>query len=406
MRRFSNTRQTLYTLPFLVSFRRMSGTQAFIPMHAFDVSRMHQHQYNRLFSENSVTNTITLEPDSSIKTSKISNDLFRLEVQQDKDDSSFTQVKNGPLHHSSETMTDFPSTMTIYNLLKSDMSAKYSHKPIVVGHRGALYKSLENTRHSVKLAVEHGAEQVEIDVFLLKCGELVVFHGTGSDAKPGGLLEYCGVEGSILDLSYEEVKELKFNPHFAEFGCGPKVIEELDTECYIPTLFEVLSDAKEIGTTIKIELKGPNTAEPVLKLVESLDMVDNVHYSSFDHSQIKRIRELRPDRLPDGSHRYKTGALFNECPTDFIQKAKEVDASEVHLKYSTCTTERVKMIHEAGMDSMIWMRGPRGMLHDSKYLFHNVGHEDEEMYRAIMSTGVKGMIVNRPDILSRLLCSQ
>jgi hypothetical protein len=120
MRRFSNTRQTLYTLPLLVSLRRMSETQAFIPMHAFDVSRMHQHPYNRLFSENSVTNTITLEPDSSIKTSKISNDLFRLEVQQDKDDSSFTtQVKNGPLHHSSETMTDFSSTMTIYNLLVS-----------------------------------------------------------------------------------------------------------------------------------------------------------------------------------------------------------------------------------------------------------------------------------------------
>jgi glycerophosphoryl diester phosphodiesterase len=286
------------------------------------------------------------------------------------------------------------------------MSAKYSYKPTVVGHRGALYKSLENTRHSVKLAVEHGAEQVEIDVFLLKCGELVVFHGTGSDAKPGGLLEYCGVEGSILDLTYEEARKLKFNPHFDEFGCGPKVIEELDTECYIPTLFEILSDAKELETIIKIELKGPNTAVPVLKLVESLDMVDNVHYSSFDHSQIKRIRELRPDRLPDGTHRYKTGALFNECPEDFIQKAKEVDASEVHLKYSTCTTERVKMIHDAGMDSMIWMRGPRGMLHDTKYLFDNVGNEDEEMYRAIMSTGVKGMIVNRPDILSRLLRSQ
>jgi glycerophosphoryl diester phosphodiesterase len=45
-------------------------------------------------------------------------------------------------------------------------------------------------------------------------------------------------------------------------------------------------------------------------------------------------------------------------------------------------------------------------LHDTKYLFDNVGNEDEEMYRAIMSTGVKGMIVNRPDILSRLLRSQ
>lgn len=289
---------------------------------------------------------------------------------------------------------------------KTDMNTKHSYKPTVVGHRGALYKSLENTRHSIRLAVEDGAEQVEIDVFLLKCGELVVFHGTGSDQNPGGLLEYCGVDGSILDLSYEEVRKLKFNPHFAEFGCGPEVIQELEDECYIPTLREVLDDAKDLGTTIKIELKGPNTAKPVLDLVEKLDMVDKVHYSSFDLSRIKLIRELRPDRLANGTHRYKTGALFNECPEDFIEQAKEAGASEIHLKYTTCTSERVRMIHDAGMDSMIWMRGPRGMLQDIKQLFYDVGNENEEMYKAIMRTGVKGMIVNRPDVLSKLLRSQ
>ena len=276
------------------------------------------------------------------------------------------------------------------------------HNPKVVGHRGHLYRSLENTRHSIRLAAQH-CHEVEIDVFLLKCGTLIVFHGGGSDENPGSLSEYCNMDASILDLTYEEARRLKFNPHHLEFGCGPDVIQMLEHECYIPTLEEVLSDARETGVVIKIELKGPGTPDPVLKLVEAMGMVDQAHYSSFDHSRIKRIRELRPDRNLDGTFRYKTGALFNEPPANFVDLALDAGASEVHLKYSTCTSERVRSIHGAGMDSMIWMRGPVGMKEDVIHKFHDVGNEDESMYLAIMETGVKAMCVNRPDVLSNLL---
>jgi glycerophosphoryl diester phosphodiesterase len=275
-------------------------------------------------------------------------------------------------------------------------------KPKIVGHRGSLYRSLENTRHSIRIAAEHCVE-VECDVFLLKCGTLIVFHGGGSDENPGDLEEYCGMKANILDLTYEEARKLKFNPHYHEFGCGPEIIKELEDEYYIPTLEEVLLDAKETGVVIKIELKGPGTAEPVLELVEKMGMVDQAHYSSFEHSRIKRIRELRPNRNPDGSYRYKTGALFDEPPSDFVHKALEAGASEVHLKYSTCTSDRISEIHGAGMDSMIWMRGPIGMEEDVSDKFHDVGNETEDMYMTIMNTGVKAMCVNRSDVLSTLL---
>ena len=36
---------------------------------------------------------------------------------------------------------------------------------------------------------EMGADAVELDVFLLKCGNLIVFHGAGSDKNPGQLFE-------------------------------------------------------------------------------------------------------------------------------------------------------------------------------------------------------------------------
>mmetsp|Transcript_9479 Transcript_9479/g.13935 ORF Transcript_9479/g.13935 Transcript_9479/m.13935 type:complete len:301 (+) Transcript_9479:62-964(+) len=286
------------------------------------------------------------------------------------------------------------------------LNAVYTNQqPKVVGHRGSLYHSLENTRHSIRLAAEHCSE-VEIDVFLLKCGALIVFHGGGNDKNPGCLKDYCNINGSILDLTYEQARKLKFNPHHQEFGCGPAIIEELQHEYYIPTLEEVLRDAEQTGVTIKVELKGPGTAEPVLELVEKLGMVDQVHYSSFEHSRIMKVRQLRPELNPDGSHRYKTGALFDEVPEDFVEQALKVGATEVHLKYSTCTKERVCRIHDAGMDSMIWMRGPIGMQYDVTHRFQDVGNEDESMYRTIMATGVKAMCVNKPDVLANLLMKQ
>ena len=91
-----------------------------------------------------------------------------------------------------------------------------------------------------------------------------------------------------------------------------------------------------------------------------MDMVNQTYFSSFVHSRIQRIRELRPQRCPTtGKHVCKTGAWFHQVPDNFIDIALSVGATEVHLKYSTCSTSRVNAIHEAGMDSMCWFRGPR-----------------------------------------------
>jgi glycerophosphoryl diester phosphodiesterase len=276
------------------------------------------------------------------------------------------------------------------------------NKPLVIGHRGSLYHALENTRQSFILAAREGCDGVELDVFLLKCGTLVVFHGEdGSyNDKPGGLKSYCNINGSILDYTAEEARYLlKFNPYFDEFGCGSDYILTHGEEVYIPTLREVLLDAKLSGIIVKIELKGLGTALPVVKLVEELDMVDQCQYSSFFHDEIQRVRELRPEKRPDGSFRYATGALFDQVPENFIQIAQSAGASEIHLKYSTCTTERVRAIHEAQMGSMAWMRGPRGMSHDIIHIFDDVGDEDERMYSILIATGVQSLCVNKPDRL-------
>ena len=83
-------------------------------------------------------------------------------------------------------------------------------RPKMYGHRGSIYEEPENTIRSFQKALNHGVEGVELDVFRLRSGEIAVFHGDGGDKLPGGLKGYCGVDGSILDLTAEEARELGF----------------------------------------------------------------------------------------------------------------------------------------------------------------------------------------------------
>jgi len=298
------------------------------------------------------------------------------------------------------------STLNL-NLEKGKYSANtVLHRPSIVGHRGSLYNQPENTRASFQTAAEIGCDAIELDVFCLKCGTIVVFHGSGTDDNAGLVHEYCtGLPPSLItEYTAKEVRSFRFNRHFPEYVCDKSKVTD-SRVAYIPTLEEVLLDAKKTGVIVKIELKGVGTAKPVLDLVESLDMVSQCHYSSFSLDEIRTIRKLRPQRSPvDGKYIYKTGCLFGEPPSNFIEIAQSVGASEVHLKYDTCTVERINDIHRAGFGSMCWFRGPVRMKEDSslKY-FGDCGNEDKAMYDIVRKTGVQSMCVNRPDVLHGML---
>jgi glycerophosphoryl diester phosphodiesterase len=186
---------------------------------------------------------------------------------------------------------------------------------------------------------------------------------------------------------------LTFNPNFEEFGCPP----EVTLRGKIPTLEQVLLDAKQSGLHVKIELKGDGTVKPTLDLVERLEMTHQCSYSSFDLDRLKELRELRHDRI-----QYPTGALFADLPTDYLERAKHCGATEIHLKYDTCTKQRVREIHAAGFGSMLWMRGPIGMASDCADLYWDVGNEDSSMYMTLVQTGVQQMCINKPDVLLEL----
>lgn len=116
-----------------------------------------------------------------------------------------------------------------------------------------------------------------------------------------------------------------------------------------------------------------------------------------------------------------TLTLFSATvPSDYLQRACACGATAVHLRYDTCTTQRVQAIRRAGLQSMAWLRGPRAMSADRQNLYpelltrgdkenrrrhyycheqHCGSPEDElDYYQALWETGVDQICCNRPDV--------
>uniref|UniRef100_A0A7S2E8I7 GP-PDE domain-containing protein n=1 Tax=Trieres chinensis TaxID=1514140 RepID=A0A7S2E8I7_TRICV len=364
------------------------------------------------------SNDDTLSNKLKVSTSSVFQSSFNLTLlfgPLENDDVTVTSTSSsfsdddfeGDYSYIHDTATKFPQTpekqslAAKLNVLQQFLPLGNSNqRPLVVGHRGAMYLEPENTLGGFHAAAEVGADAIELDVFLLKCGTLVVFHGDGNDKSPGWLTNYCGINENILDFTAEEARSLRFDPSCPEFVCP----EERLHGSFIPTLEEVLLDAKETGIYVKIELKGPGTEIPTLKLVERMGMVDQCSFASFEHSRVENIRKMRPDRLPDGTYKYKTGCLFaSDVPDNFIETSLSVGASEVHLKYDTCTKDRVTAIHKAGMKSMAWFRGAPGMREDATHKYWDIQDEDSDCYDTVIKTGVQALCVNKPNLLHQMV---
>ncbi|MBI2352857.1 glycerophosphodiester phosphodiesterase [Candidatus Dependentiae bacterium] len=197
----------------------------------------------------------------------------------------------------------------------------------IIGHRGACGYEPENTLSSFQKALELGVDKIELDVYVCKTGELVVFHDQDVDRITNG-------QGKISDLSFKELQSLLVK--------GKE---------HIPTLDEAITFINRKVPLI-IELKGPNIAQPVAELLKKYlangwDSQDFT-VSSFDHEQLAEFKKLCPD--------IQTGALFSwwNMPQNDILEAKLLHVNFIGIDVTTVTDKIVSKIHHAGFLLFVW----------------------------------------------------
>ena len=192
-------------------------------------------------------------------------------------------------------------------------------KPLNIGHRGAMGHETENTIASVKKALELNVDMIEIDVFLIKSGELVVFHDEMLDSLTDTSVK-------IEEFTWEELQ---------------KVVVKGNHQ--IPTLDEVIETTDRL-VALNIELKGKNTAEPTFQLLQKYFQrgwkKDDFVVSSFLWDELEAFRKL-DKQIP-------IAILTEENPLDAIAIGKQLKAVAINPWWKTLTPENSQQIHDEG----------------------------------------------------------
>jgi glycerophosphoryl diester phosphodiesterase len=151
----------------------------------------------------------------------------------------------------------------------------------VVAHRGAAGRAPENTLASMRMAIEDGADWLEIDVQESADGEVMVIHDSD-------FMKLANVNMKVWDGSYADIREIDVGGWFDKQFSDERV----------PTLAEVLELARGKARVV-IELKyyghDQQLEQRVIDIVERLGMVDDVAIMSLKYEGIQKIRALRPD---------------------------------------------------------------------------------------------------------------
>jgi len=199
-------------------------------------------------------------------------------------------------------------------------------KPLVIGHRGAMGHETENTLASVQKAIDLGVDMMEIDVFKIKSGEIVVFHDDEVDRLTDGT-------GKIEEYTWEELQKLNLEG-------GHK----------IPKLSEVLN-VIESKVGLNIELKGANTSADTDRIMKEYVngkgwKLNDFIISSFDWDELRAMRALNSE--------VRIAILAGKDPMEAIAVAQELKAEAINPHFEVLTRENVLAMKEAGFKIYTW----------------------------------------------------
>jgi glycerophosphoryl diester phosphodiesterase len=243
----------------------------------------------------------------------------------------------------------------------------YLDRPLNFAHRGASHQAPENTLAAFLLAVELGADGIELDVQLSRDGEIVVIHDFVLETTTDGT-------GPVRERTLAELKELEARRRSADPYAGQQ----------IPTLQEVIDTVGD-RLLLNIELKTASwrddgLAGAVVQAIEDNHLLDRTVVSTFNPLALRRVSKLNPN--------IRTGLLYAPSLPLPLRRAwarhlLELDAIHPH--------------HSLVDDSYVPWARQRG------YRAHTWTVDDPGRMRRLMLLGVDILITNRPDLYRQVL---
>jgi glycerophosphoryl diester phosphodiesterase len=218
--------------------------------------------------------------------------------------------------------------------------------PIIFGHRGASAHAPENTLAAFELAIQQGADAIELDAKFTADGQVVVIHDQTVDRTTNG-------HGLVRNLSLAQLLKLDAGSHFDIAFSGEP----------IPTLDEVF---KAVGTKTYINVELTNYASPfdqlpikVAQLVKQFGVATRVMFSSFNPFALLRIHRCLPE-IP-------IGLLATPGPSGAWARSvfgRIVPYQSLHPEITDISHHLIDRVHRRGKRLYVYtVNRPEDMIH-------------------------------------------
>ena len=236
----------------------------------------------------------------------------------------------------------------------------------ILAHRGASFYAPENTMPSFELALEQGADGLELDVHLSKDGELVVMHDERVDRT-------TNAKGFIKDYTLEELKS--FDASYGKSGYE---------NARIPTLREVYSMLSRSDKIVNVEIKTdimdyPGIVDKLLSMEDEMGMNGKIIYSSFNHYTVYELLMKRPEA--------RIGLLYLSIFANPWTYAKSMGACALHPHFITIskTPDMAGECAALGIETNVWTV------------------DEPEWMERLQKMGVTSIITDKPDLACTVL---
>jgi glycerophosphoryl diester phosphodiesterase len=235
------------------------------------------------------------------------------------------------------------SYLDIFDKYQEFGPTTHVRRPLMIAHRGLFNggsQSAENTVESALVAIEKGADVLEIDVHITLDEKVFVLHDNTTIRTAPDFPSITIAQ----NFSYNIENLILRDP----LG--------LNNNIKIPTLTEFLTAVKGTGVVVFIELKPTNhrLVELVAEIVEELDMYDQSVVITFSAQNIVKMNEVYPD-MANG---LLTGAVLNAASvttslTNVFSTIVPIN-STLNPSYGALTEPFIKALVHRGVTVWPW----------------------------------------------------
>jgi glycerophosphoryl diester phosphodiesterase len=222
-------------------------------------------------------------------------------------------------------------------------------RPLILGHRGAPFDAPENTLRAFALALEQGADGVELDVQRARDGVPVIVHDDTLDRTSTAL-------GRIADHDWPALARL--------------------TGAELPSLEQAAAWAAASGAWLNVEIKAQRVEAATVEVLRATRLTERAFVSSFDPAVVAEFARSAPEL-----RRFLLTEEWDEAAQEAVAAS---DAQGVCLHVDAATPLTLEVLHNDALPVVVWtVDAPSRM-------------------RELLDAGVAAIITNRPRVAAEI----